>query len=200
MDKGRALCGCLFMALALIGCGQQSQKTPEQTQLKGQAQENTFPPVMVGVWEVQVSKYSRWGIKFEPDGSILKIIHVVAGPIRLEEGGIYEEGPDPNTYALFVMGPCEANYIPSTGMLKVKIIVDYYKMKLPNGVLEGRIEDYFEGPISEDGKTWKVKWWNYGWLEGADPPDIEAINANPETLIFTKIDIEKLSSEENMSR
>jgi hypothetical protein len=188
MNRVLALWGCVVIILALSGCGQQSQRTSNQPQ------ENVFPEVMVGVWEAQVSKYSKWGIKFEPDGSILKIIHSVIGPVRLEEGGTYEEGPDPGTYAVFVMGPCEANYNPSTRMLKVKIIVDYYKMKLPTGELEGRIEDYFEGPVSEDGKTWKVEWRSYGWLEGADPPDIETIDANPEKLVFTKIDINSLGA------
>lgn len=55
------------------------------------------------------------------------------------------------------------------------------------GVWEGRCEDYFSGKVSADGKRWEVKWLNYTWLEGADPPDREIIEANPEQLIFTKM-------------
>lgn len=189
MNKVSALWSCLFIILVLSGCGQRNRKMPNQLQLEGQTREDAFPEVMVGVWEAEVDRYSKWGIKFEPDGSILKIIHSVAGPVRLTEGGIYEEGPDEGAFCVFVMGPCEANYTPSTRMLKVKIIVDYFQMKLPTGELEGRIEDYFEGPVSEDGKTWKVDWRDYGWLEGADPPDTNVIEANPIPLVFTKIDI-----------
>jgi hypothetical protein len=80
-------------------------------------------------------------------------------------------------------------------MIKVKIIVDYFIMKLPAGELEGRIEDYFEGPVSVDGKTWKANWWNFGWLKGATPPDINEIMANPETLVFTKLDLTQTKKE-----
>jgi hypothetical protein len=158
-----------------------------------QTQTSAFPESMVGVWEVVVNEYdgSKWGIKFEPDGSILKIIHLPAGPVKLSEGGVSSEGPE-DSYYNFVMGPCEARYIPETGMIKVKIIVDYFIFKFPVGELEGRIEDYFEGPVSEDGKTWNVKWWNFGWVKDAAPPDINLTKANPEPLVFTKLDLTQI--------
>jgi len=180
MKKIFALLNCSFIVLALAGCNN----------LTDQSQEKVFPEVMVGVWEVEISQYGKWGIKFEPDGSIRKIIHSLAGPVKLQEGGTYAHSETDDAYYVFVMGTCEADYIPSTGILKVKIIVDHFTMKVPAGELVGRIEDYFEGPISEDGKTWKVNWLNYGWLEGADPPDPEVIEANPIPLVFTKLDIE----------
>jgi hypothetical protein len=155
-----------------------------------QTQTSAFPESMVGIWEALVNEYdgSKWGIKFEPDGSIKKIIHSVAGPVNVAEGGVNAEGPEDSFYD-FVMGPCEARYIPETGMIKVKIIIDYYIMKLPAGELEGRMEDYFEGPVSEDGKTWKANWRSFGWLKDATPPDINDIIANPEPLVFNKLDL-----------
>jgi len=164
-----------------------------------QTQTSAFPESMVGVWEVVVNEYdgSKWGIKFEPDGSILKIIHSLAGPVKLSEGGINAEGPEEGTFYDFVMGPCEARYIPETGMIKVKIIVDYFIFKFPVGELEGRIEDYLEGPVSEDGKTWNVKWWNFGWLKDATPPDINLTKANPEPLVFTKLDLTQMMQKDN---
>ena len=78
--------------------------------------DGAFPQVMVGVWQAEVSRFSKWGIKFEPDGSILKIVHSLAGPVKLSEGGVYAEGPE-GYYYVFAMGPCEANYIPGTGIL-----------------------------------------------------------------------------------
>ena len=80
-------------------------------------------------------------------------------------------------------------------MIKVKIIVDYYIMKLPAGDLEGRIEDYFEGPVCEDGKTWSVNLWDFSWLKDAATPDINLVKANPEPLVFTKLDPNQLSTE-----
>jgi hypothetical protein len=165
---------------------------------EGQPQTTSFPESMVGVWEVVINEIddSKWGIKFEPDGSIKKIVHFLGGPINLAEGGIDMTGPDPNTYAVFVMGPCIAEYDKDTKILKIKIVLDYYEMQLPSGNLKGRIEDYFSGPVSKDGLTWNAEWRNFGWLEGATLPDINEINANPEKLVFTKVDLEKLKSEE----
>jgi len=187
MKQLLVLFGCVVFLLGLAGC-QNAGRTDSSV---GVIIENdgAFPQVMVGVWQAEVSRFSKWGIKFEPDGSILKIVHSLAGPVKLSEGGVYAEGPE-GYYYVFAMGPCEANYIPGTGILKVKIIVDHYEIKLPIDLLEGKIEDYFEGPVSEDGKTWKVNWRNYGWLDGADPPDPVVIEANPIELVFTKIDIE----------
>jgi len=96
------------------------------------------------------------------------------------------------------MGPCEARYIPETGVIKVKIIVDYFIMKLPTGELEGRMEDYIEGPVSEDGKIWKANWLSFGWVKDAAPPDVEQVKANPEELVFTKIDLTQIKQEDDV--
>ena len=188
MKKLSFLISCLFVILLFMGCARQNRKTSKHTEITKQTTEEVFPEVMVGVWEAKVSELSRWGIKFEQDGSIKKIIHSLAGPVNVTEGGVHAERPD-GYYYIFAMGPCEANYIPDTGILKVKIIVDHYEMKLPGDLLEGRIEDYFEGPVSKDGKTWKVELRRYGWLDGATPPAIDIIDAHPQELVFTKIDI-----------
>jgi hypothetical protein len=149
-----------------------------------------FPEVMVGVWEVQTGRNSKWGIKFEQDGSMKRIIHAVAGPVVLNDGSVYSEGPEKGTYYLFVMGPCTASYESATEMVKVQIIVDYFRMQFVDDALEGRMTDYIEGPVSKDGKTWETKWRCYSWLEGATPPDANIIEANPDTLIFKKIKID----------
>ena len=146
-----------------------------------------FPEFLVGVWEAKLRGKVVWGMKFERDGSISKIVHGVAGPVKLADGGIFEEGPDKGTFCLFEMGPCEAEYEPKKRMLRVKIFVDHYHMKFPNGDLTGRSEDYFEGAVLKDGKTWNVEWRCYSWLKGAAEPDKKIIEANPEKLIFTKI-------------
>ena len=191
MNRISALLSCFIFVLALWGCEQQNKGISSQPQLESESRENVFPESMVGVWEVVVNEYSgsKWGIKFEPDGSILKIIHSLAGPVNVTEGGVYLEGPEPNTYAVFVMGPCEAKYYPEIDELGVKIILEHYEMKLPTGVLEGRIESYFSGPVSKDGQTWAVDLREYGWLEGAAAPDPKIIDQNPKKLVFTKIDL-----------
>jgi len=185
------LVGCGVFLSGLVGC--QNAKRGVEVAVDGE-----FPEVMVGVWEAEVSRYNKWSIKFEPDGSISKIIHAVAGPVDIAEGGVHAEGPEDNTYYVFAMGPCEAEYTPGTRMLKVKIVVDYFIMKLPQGELEGRIEDYFEGPVSDDGRTWRVNSLSYGWLEGAAPPDVNMIEANPDKLTFFKLDVSQIIQEEQV--
>lgn len=190
MNKILAMLNCLVFVFAFGGCGQ-------QVQWGGKTGDGVFPEVMVGVWEAEVTRDSKWGIKFEPDGSILKVIHSLAGPVKLSEDGVYLEGPEPDTYAVFIMGPCEAKYYPETNELRVKIVLEHYEMKMPSGVLEGRIESYFSGPVSKDGKTWEVDWLNYAWLEGAVAPDPNIIEANPAKLIFSKLDLSQIKQKKD---
>lgn len=179
--KRLMLFGFAVILLGLGGCGQQGQ-------LGGEEQKAEFPGVMVGSWEAEVNWLSKWRIKFEPDGSIKNIIHSMAGPVDITEGGVAWGvwGGGHNTFA---MGPCEARYIPKTHVLRVKIILDHFVFEVPNGsVLEGGVEDYFEGPVSEDGKTWTVEWINHSWLEKDGPPDPNDIATVIERLTFTKLD------------
>ena len=189
MNKTLALFSCFIFVLGPAGCKDAGRQ--DRVSEKAVVDGGRFPEVMVGVWEAEVPGGHEWGFKFERDGSILKILHFFAGEVDLREEGIYLEGPDPGTYAVFVMGPCETEYSEDTRELKVKIILDYYQMILPQGELKGKSHDYFKGPLSEDGRTWKAEWRSYTWLEDATPPDINEIDANPELLVFTKIDIQQ---------
>jgi len=155
--------------------------------------DSSFPKFLVGVWQADSNKF-HWGFKFEPDGSISKMVHFFAGQVDLRQGSVYLEGPDPNTYALFVMGPCKAHYQPETRKLSVEVILEFYEMRLPQGVLRGSSKDYLEGPVSADGKTWEVEWRSYGKLEDAAEPDPNLIDAHPEELVFHKLDLAELKT------
>ncbi len=185
MKRLLLLAGCAILLPVLVGCGQQNHKTSNLQPSAGQ--KNEFPDFLVGVWKAD--SYD-WAFKFEYDGTILRLIHVVLPerPIKMEEGGIYMEGPDPGTFAYFAIGPCQAKYNPKNRQLSVKISLDEFHMRLPQGDVEGRSEDYFDGPVSKDGKTWTASWRSYSRLEGADPPDPNLIEQYPEKLIFTRID------------
>jgi len=194
MSKVVIILSCCFSLLVLAGCKKQGPEDSNQPQLKSQAQDNGFPEVMVGVWEVIIDESlgSKWGIKFETDGSIKKIIHLLAGPVKMSEGGVYMEGPDPGTFAYFAMGNCESKYDPASEQLSVKIFLDEFQMQLPMGEIKGTSEDYFDGPVSQDGKTWTVSWRNYSWLAGGSRPDPNEVEAYPEKLVFKKIDLSKV--------
>jgi len=187
-----------LITISIIGGCKNSP--PEQTSNPGGevvvAGAGEFPESLAGVWKAD--KF-RWAFKFEKDGRISKFRHTIGMYINVAEGGLMEEGEDDN-YALYVVGPYVVKYDPEKRQLDVKITLDYFKMVLPMGTLEGKVDDYFSGIISDDNKTWQVDWRSYGWIEGADPPDPNVIDANPEKLVFTKIDLDKLQSEAEKSK
>jgi hypothetical protein len=185
MKRLGMLAGCVVVMLIFFGCERQSQKITNPAQVKNEAQKYKFPPSMVGVW--QENEYN-WAFKFEPDGSISKLVHMWGMRMVVEDGGFYEEGVGGRN-AVYVLGPCETTYNPDTKQLSVVITLDYFRMEIPPEALEGKIKDYFDGPVSKDGKEWRVNWRSYGWIEGALPPDANVIEANPEKLVFTKLDI-----------
>jgi hypothetical protein len=150
---------------------------------------SNFPQNMVGVWQgpLGIQDSPNWTIVFEPDGSISKMHHRIMGPIIVQEGGFYREGLDPGTYMVVALGPVETEYNPFSKMIKVKIVIDEYEMKLPAGSLEGRMIDMLIGIASDDGLTWQVEWRNYGWLKGAQEPDVKFIDKHPDDkFVFQK--------------
>jgi len=179
-----------MLGLFILGCGFLGCNGPNS---RGNLKE--LPDFLEGVWEARRPRKPTWGIKLERDGSISKMIHPIAGQVKMSEGSSYEEGPVEGTFALAIMGPCQAQYDPTTRILRISLQVEYFHMKLPQGDLEGRTEDYFEGPVSEDGKTWQAKWRSYNYLKGAQDPDKEAIDANPEELTFQKLDLSQMKPE-----
>jgi len=218
MNKTLALLSCFIFVSGLAGCGWQNGRMSNQPQLESeipeellyeardgestgevfpdffgdQRQRTAFPDFLVGAWKVKTGEYKdKWGFKFEPDGSILRIVHSAEGPVYLAEGESYGEATSEGSedaYFFVTMGLCEARYRPETRMLKVQIVMDHI-LKLSPGELEGRVEDYFEGPVSEDGKTWKAGWLYYSWFKGGrppDPPDPNVIKAHSVPLVFTK--------------
>jgi len=185
MNKILALLGCFIFVLVFGGCGQRGGKISSQPQLKSETRKGAFPEFLAGVWKAD--KYN-WAFKFEEDGRISRLEHILAGKVKIEEEGVYMEGPDEGTFAVFIMGPCEAKYDAKSRRLSVKVTLDKFLMRLPVDDLEGWAEDYFDGPVSKDGKTWTVDWREYSWLEGATPLDPNVVEANPERLIFSKLD------------
>lgn len=180
MIKNAVLAICLLLGFTVYGC-------QEGVRIQ-HGNPDKLPPFLVGVWKAD--QYN-WAFRFEPDGSIRRLKHILARYTKVEEGSVYMEGKDPNTYAIFILGPIETQYDPNTRELNVKVVVDYYQMKLPFGELEGRSEDYFSGPVSENGKVWRASWTSYSWLEGAIPPDPNLVESNPVELIFTKMKLKK---------
>jgi len=175
-----------FCLLLLAGC----QEAAKKGRLVEAAVKNegNFPDFLVGVWQ---NESFQWGFKFERDGKISKLIHTVGVPINVEEGMYYSENPDANGTGLFILGPCETSYDSHSRILKVSIILEYFRIEIPAGAVEGYSKDLFEGSVDEKSLTWDVEWRSYSALEGGSSPDVNAITANPEKLIFKKLAIGK---------
>jgi hypothetical protein len=188
-----------FLSLALLafwGCVEQQKAGPtsassvEPQAIEGKT-DNKFPEFLVGVWKSDQYKGYNWGFKFEEDGKISKLTHILGAPIKVSEGSYYEEGAQGASF-LYVLGPCETNYDPKTKILKVSVVLDYFLMDMPGGSIEGSQKDTFEGPVSAKDLVWDVKWRCYAQIEGETSPDVSYINANPETLVFRKVDLKAL--------
>jgi len=187
----------LICAVVNLGCEPQNTATQDQPRISGPSKPDEtakFPEIMVGVWETKANftTQQKWGIKFERDGSVRKIIHYVAGPMDLTKGATELQGDDEREYALFLTEPCKVKYDPKTNMLEVEIIVESFLIQQPTFDLEGYMTDRFSGPISTDGKTWVVERRVYGHLEGTKKIPDEFADAHPDKLTFYKLDIARL--------
>ncbi|MFA5239589.1 MAG: hypothetical protein WC476_07790 [Phycisphaerae bacterium] len=185
MNKTTGLASCVMLVFVFAGCGQETNhlQLDNKASLGGK---NAFPESMVGIWEAPVDQTSgnKFGIKFEADGSVLKILYFDDGPVYLGEGESSGAAESEEAYCIFTMNQCDANYMPETGMLTVTLAMEHM-FHVSLGEQEGRMEDYFEGPVSEDGKTWTVSWRHINWLKDAVAPEY---NFSDVQLIFTKID------------
>lgn len=142
-----------------------------------------FPEVMAGRWEGGTAK-SRWAFEFQPDGSILKMNHAMAGEVDLSEGGAHIEGGSGPVSTEFLLGPCQAKYDPDTREVSIEVIVDYYKIQSLGTALEGSQTDLFRGPVSEDGKRWNAEWLSYLEIKGKE---LRRDKVKPRQLVFTKV-------------
>ena len=143
-----------------------------------------FPKVMVGMWETTGSL--SWVFEFQPDGSILKMWHFMAGRANLTtEGETHIETDKPPTRMEYFLAPCKAKYDPATQEVSIEVVMDYYKIQTRDKVLEGSGADIFRGPLSKDGKTWNAEWLNYLEIEGKK---LNRDAVKPRHLVFTKVD------------
>ncbi|MGA1979512.1 MAG: hypothetical protein ABSG99_02955 [Sedimentisphaerales bacterium] len=181
--------GFAVILLGLTGCGSENGKTSGHPQIGGKTQKDVFPAFLAGVWEVKTGQYKdKLGVRFEPDGSVLKVLYTAEGPVYIAEGESYGDANGEESYYLFTVDLGEARYAPETRMLKVKIVMDTM-IQLTSAKLEGGMNDYFEGPVSEDGKTWEAEWSHYIWFDEKGPPDPNEVEIHPIPLVFTKTDI-----------
>jgi hypothetical protein len=172
----------VFFLVGMDGC-QQEKKSPSSGpgSLLSDKSSNLFPEFLVGTWKADEA---RWVLTFEPDGSISSLNHFLGMEIDVSEGGLSEQWRD-GVVAAYFLGPCEAVYTPATRQLDVTIILEHFYVVFPTYQIDGNCVDYLKGPVSQDGKQWKVNWFSYGAIEGAEQPDPNMVK--PKFITFTKI-------------
>jgi hypothetical protein len=176
--------------LFISGCQQSAKK--EKNNMVTVEDGSRFPKFLVGTWKADDF---IWQIELGKDGRILSLIHVMWNKrIDIEQGYHYKDGPEEGSYAYFELGKCEGGYEPITRKFKLNIVMKEFELRIPNASLKGRGEDFFDGTVSEDGQEWHMDWRSYSYLEGASPPDVNYINANPQKITFKKIDAKQVST------
>jgi len=142
-----------------------------------------FPQFLVGRWEAEIGRLN-WTFEFQPDGSILKMNHSMAGQVDLTQDGAYIEIDKPPVHIEYLLAPCQAEYDPATNEVSIEVITVYFKIQSLDAAVEGSRTDLFEGPLSENGKTW-----NADWLSSFEIKDKKPLKSRkPSPLVFTRVD------------
>lgn len=169
-----ALSVCVVVFSGLWGC----QEERRDLLTASCSEDKTFPEFLVGTWRPDKS---RWVLTFEPDSHISKMRHSVGMEFDVAEGGLVEQGRN-NAEAIYVLGPCEAQYNPETRELSVTVVIEHYVINFPNGSMEGSFHDYLTGRVSEDGLAWNASWTSTGEIIGGG-----SSTTGPKGLTFTKV-------------
>ncbi len=147
MKRLVALVGCVVL-FALTGCqerGHDEEKAVEVI-IEGGGE---FPQSLVGRWK---NEKRGWEIVFEPNGAIpsviipLALVEVRPGQITTVHGRKGEPG-------IFEGGGFEVYFDPQSRELSVYIKMERIYMDMGR-ILEGPVDYFIVGNVSEDGKTW----------------------------------------------
>jgi hypothetical protein len=160
----------------ICGCGQ-----PQMLEIKKNSIDKNSIADYAGTWLCYYPIHFE--VTFGKDGKLESMLHYTGWDFVIAEGGTSGLGPN-NEVAMFVLGPC--NVRSKGNNLDLTVSIDYYKMELPQGTLEGWIKDTLMGKLSEDKKTWTVKWYCYSKMEGAGEPNIREMTENPVDLVLHK--------------
>lgn len=141
-----------------------------------------FPPELAGTWAI---KTNRWFFTFEKDGTISKIVRsIIKGSVVFKENELFEIAEEKNNFrAMFLWGPCIANYDPQTRTLEITLVMEHFIISSDAfDTLEGSMRDTLAGVISEDYKRWDASLLSEGTADkfGSD-------TLAPKKLFFTKI-------------
>ena len=136
-----AACACILIWLA-GGCAQ-----PER---------QTLPSFIAGTWQ---ERNSVWRMAIEPDGTVSLVNHpFIPGDFRPHKT-TRQEMKD-GKFSTYTGGDFTAGYDPNTRELSVFIETRKLHLEIMGSQINGKTQDRFIGPVSEDGKVWRCGWYN----------------------------------------
>ncbi len=104
--------------------------------------------------------------------------------------GLYEKGDANDKYidwfytdgtksgeAVYIPGDWSVIYSPADRELTVAIVMNYIRVEIADGALEGKANYVLVGPVSEDGRIW--------WTTVHSFPDFEILPTDPNDLPYT---------------
>lgn len=147
----------LFLPFIISGCQESTKKSkpvkePVKVIVVG---DQSFPKELAGKW---VADKSGWEFNIEPNGVISKALidngmvwikpadRITTIPMQMGGKGTYK------------LGQWTVQYTPKTHELAVDVVVSYYHLDMGSNALEGNLDDWFVGTVSDDFQTWKADW------------------------------------------
>ena len=187
MNRVLVLLCCAFLWSTLTGC--QSTGKGVEVVVDGDGQ---FPQFLTGTWKAD--KHS-WEFVFEPDGTISSAV-ISMGQIELKPGQVTKLPMRYGGKGIFKPGVWTVHYNPANRVLTVEISLKSFYMELGRGILEGESTDIFVGPISEDGKIWRVDWTSFPdyTARTAKYPDFK-LTEDPNYGVLKTLILEKITTD-----
>lgn len=137
---------------------------------------------VAGTWK---AKDYNWEFTFDSKAELVKIHHSIGVNIDVKEGGVALKGE--NASGVVILGAHEGRFDEEICELFVDVELDYFRLDMPIGTLEGMAHDKIWGVLTEEGENifWTGKWYNYGSLKGGNVPDPESIE--PVDIVLYKV-------------
>ena len=150
MERLIVLFGCAFLLLG--GC-QEPGRTKSGVTVIIDGNE-LFPQALAGRWKD--AEYG-WEFVFEPDGTISSAV-IDSGFMAVEPAKRVAQKPMRVGKSVYNLGQWTVQYSPSTRILAVVVVVDFFHVDIGKTWLEGNSVDWFVGTVSEDYQTWVAEW------------------------------------------
>jgi len=148
-----------------------------------------FPGELAGQWKADTD---GWELVFAADGRIVSAV-ISLGRVRVIPGQTTTVPTKSGGEGIFTPGQWTVHYLPSSGQLTVRIVMDHVRVEVGEGIMEGSSMDVFAGPVDPRADTWQTQWTTFTRYTvrapGKPPFDLSTNPTYGETkpLLFRKV-------------